>query len=352
MTVTTPEWTADPRARAAYALSAQHQASQAEIRASIVTGVLGAWATINVQQLVASWFGGILDRIFTLVSLGQETVASDASSFVKATLGVQGIEVDIPIIDALRFAGISSDGRSLDTLLTGAVAHTFERLNRGDSPDVALKAGADFLTLVTSTQISDAGRAADQVAIVSAIPASPNVELAQPDRNTPPSRRNLRYGWVRMLTPPSCSRCAILAGQFYKWNDGFLRHPMCDCRHIPAIEDLGSDLTTDAKEYFNSLTREQQDRYFGVANSRAIREGADINQVVNATTRQGAMFTADDGRRYTREGTARRGVAGSRIKRSGNRGKVLRPTPWQIYKDARGSREEAVRLLRKFGYIL
>ena len=350
--VVVPDWSADPRAKAAYAMSYQHQQSQAAVRAATVAAVLEAWATVNSEKLVLSWFGGLLDRIFTLISMGQEIVARQAVHFVRTTLSVQGFDVDIPDLNPLSFAGIASDGRDLETLVTGAVARSFERLNRGDSPAAAVQAGANYLVLVTGTQISDAGRAADQVAITAAMPAAPAVEPTSPLGVTPPSRKKLQYGWVRMLTPPSCSRCAILAGQFYKWNDGFLRHPLCDCRHIPATEDLTDALTTDAKAYFNSLTEAQQNYFFGAANSQAIRDGADIYQVVNATTRKGAMFTADNGRRYTREGTTRRGFANARISRSGLKGKVLRPTPWQIYRDAQGDRAEAVRLLRKFGYIL
>src|SRR5690606_23965723 len=33
--------------------------------------------------------------------------------------------------------------------------------------------------------------------------------------------------YVRMLTPPSCSRCTVLAGRWYRKNAGFARHPGC-----------------------------------------------------------------------------------------------------------------------------
>ena len=33
--------------------------------------------------------------------------------------------------------------------------------------------------------------------------------------------RNEEIGHIRTLIPPSCSRCAILAGRFYRWSDGF-----------------------------------------------------------------------------------------------------------------------------------
>jgi hypothetical protein len=147
-----------------------------------------------------------------------------------------------------------------------------------------------------------------------------------------------------MLNPPSCSRCVVLAGKFYRWNDGFLRHEGCDCSHIPAIEDVEDDLTTDPMVYFRSLSRKQQDDTFGKANAQAIRDGADINQVVNATTR-GGVRTAQGGFVYTLEGATKRGLYG---KRSGG---ILRPTPWQIYRDAHGDQAEATRLLRRFRYI-
>lgn len=321
-----------PEARAALAVAAAHQQAQARYREAIIAAIIATWAGMNAQQLVASWFGGIGQQIFLILGLGQEAVASQARNFVSEAYRVQGHSVDVPAINASRFAGISSDGRALEELLVGAVARSFERLNRGDSAETALKAGSDFLTMVAATQISDAGRAADQVAITAVQPET--------------GEKVTRFGWVRMLQPPSCGRCAILAGRFYRWNDGFQRHPMCDCKHIPVAEDVAGDLTTDPQQYFDSLTKEQQDELFGVRVSQAIRDGADINQVVNAATRPGAMFTADNGRRYTREGTTRRGVYGRR------RSKVLRPTPWQIYKDAKGSREAAIRLLREFGYLL
>jgi hypothetical protein len=148
--------------------------------------------------------------------------------------------------------------------------------------------------------------------------------------------RAVETGWVRMLTPPSCSRCAILAGRFYRWSDGFERHPNCDCTHIPATRDIAPSIVVDPVAYFESLTPAEQDYYFGKAVAQSIRDGANMEQVVNATTKPGAMFESANGKRYTRVG-ARNGI--------------VRPTPWQIYRDAGGDRGRAVELLRQFRYL-
>ena len=115
----------------------------------------------------------------------------------------------------------------------------------------------------------------------------------------------------------------------------------CDCRHIPAVEAVAGDLTVDPKAYFDSLSPKERAQLFGVAVSDAIEAGGDVAQVVNAATRPNSLNIAG-GRRYTTEGTTRRGRA---------RGQ-LRPTPWQIIQDAAGDRDEARRLLQQFGYIV
>jgi hypothetical protein len=152
-------------------------------------------------------------------------------------------------------------------------------------------------------------------------------------------------GYVRMLNPPSCSRCAILAGRFYLLNQGFERHPLCDCRHIPVGEN-SRDLTTNPSDYFESLSRADQDRIFTAAGAQAIRDGADINQVVNA--RRGMRKAQLFGRETwtTLEGTTKRGVA----RRAMGQGRPARLMPESIYALAT-DRDDALRLLSLYGYI-
>jgi hypothetical protein len=151
-------------------------------------------------------------------------------------------------------------------------------------------------------------------------------------------------GYIRMMTPPSCARCAVLAGRFYRWNDGFQRHPLCDCLHIPATEDAPDDSRTDPRAAV--LAGEVTD--ISKAEERAIRDGADVGQVVNS--RRG-MYEAG-GRKFTTEGTTRRGFAAAKFRQQSGRRIRQRLRPEQIYREANGNRTEALRLLNLHGYIV
>ncbi len=142
-------------------------------------------------------------------------------------------------------------------------------------------------------------------------------------------------GWVRMLNPPACGRCAILAGRFYRWSQGFARHPRCDCRHIPTTDRDPDGLVSDPRAYFDSLPAPEQNRRFGGPVAQAIRDGADMARAVNATGRRSGMTSVQGGIKLTTE-AAQRGR--------------LRLTPEGIYRLA-SDRDEAIRLLRVHGYI-
>lgn len=173
--------------------------------------------------------------------------------------------------------------------------------------------------------------------------------------------RTEEIGHVRVLTPPSCPRCAILAGRWYRWSDGFQRHPNCDCQMLPGTKDVGlydpygaydkgqigsfRTMPDGSKRFENGLTQAQR---------AAIDEGADINQVVNA--RRGMQTIDFGGRRVqvTREGTTARGLAYRALSERGGSANARAPrlTPEAIYRVADGDRDVAVRLLRINGYIL
>ena len=93
-------------------------------------------------------------------------------------------------------------------------------------------------------------------------------------------------GYVRMLTPPSCARCVMLAGRWYRWNYGFERHPGCDCVHIPASEYVAGDIRVDPKAYFDSLDKwDWDDLHINSKDRAAIEAGANPITVLNTRTR-------------------------------------------------------------------
>lgn len=240
-------------------------------------------------------------------------------------------------VDPRGWVQSANDGRPLDSLLYSAVTHTKMLLGSGQSAADALGAGGAWLDMLAHTQVADAARGAAGVAITS----------------TP------RMGYSRLVSPPCCQRCAVLAGKFFKWNAGFQRHPRCDCRHVPVKE--GSPLR-DVDQHIGP----DQIKDLTKAQRSAIADGADQNQVINAHR---AGSRSSDGM-TTVEGTTRRGYASyvnrevarqkgevskETVVRSRGRRNVTRTkprlTPEAIYRLS-STREEAVRLLGLNGYLL
>lgn len=284
----------------------EHYKRQQRLSALAVIAARRAWARGNPAALLAA------------LILFQRAAATDAVRSVPLMLDEQSLDAPLEAgVNVNAFVGTASDGRPLASLL-------------------AIPTTESGLSLIVATQIQDAARMAASVSIA----ARPAVT-----------------GYVRMLNPPSCSRCAVLAGKFYRWNDGFQRHPRCDCRHIPSSEDRAGDLTTNPNDYFHSLSPAEQDKHFTKAGAQAIRDGADISQVVNA--RKGMETAQIYGRpsRITTEGTTARGAAGKRLgnlRKDGSsryrRSQTPRLMPESIYEVAK-DRDDALRLLELHGYI-
>lgn len=184
-------------------------------------------------------------------------------------------------------------------------------------------------------------------------------------------------GYVRMLRPPSCARCALLAGRHYRSSVAFRRHKRCDCIHVPTTED-SDDWTTNPVKYFRSLSTEEQDRIFTKAGARAIRDSGvkqlTINQVVNA--REGITTVNAFGRDVlaTTTGTTKRALFGGyEIREDGTLRKradsELQKLPGRRYRTAKAprllpdqiyllaeefgwGRDEVLRQLRRFAYVI
>ncbi|QWY79634.1 head maturation protease [Arthrobacter phage Persistence] len=295
-----------------------HYKAMQRLQALVVLSAADLWTETSLSDLSGSWAAQI--PLLTPILAGVQVKAAEAgAAYGGAVLAGQGLyEPPAYFVDPSAFAGVASDGRSLEGLLYAPVPHTKTLIAGGMAPDKAVEQGGKFLTTLLRTQVADAGRGAA------------GVDTA--------TRRGV--GYIRMLNPPSCPRCSILAGKFFRWNTGFDRHPRCDCVHVPttAVHAAESEgLMHDPYEYFRSMPEAEQDKKYGKAEAQAIRDGADIFQVVNAKRgmKPGGLVTT--------EGVSKRGNFGA--------GRGQRLTPEAIY--AKGlSRDQTLAELQRYGYIL
>lgn len=236
-------------------------------------------------------------------------------------------------VDPAAFTGHAPSGASLHDYLSGPAYDALARIKTGMSADQALAYVSRRVEELASLGIADAAR-----------------QAAGADTATRPG-----VGYIRVCSPGACARCIILAGKFFRWNQGFLRHPHCYCRHVPASKVTGEREITDPMDAFWRMSEKEQNRTFGRYSAQAIRDGADISQVVNARSGVAPIGSkARPTRRvpdWTTYGTAnRRGFGRSYFNeyvRVGNR-----MTPEGCYRAANGKREQALRLLEDNGYII
>lgn len=296
-----------------------HYKQMQRLQALVVVAAADLWSEASLSDLTGSWAAQV-PLLVPVLSGVQVKAAESGAAYGAATLAEQGLyEAPQHFVDSSAFGGFASDGRSLAGLLYAPIPHVKTLIAGGMNSSQALAQGGKFLATLTRTQVADAGRGAAGVDIA----ARPKV------------------GYVRMLNPPSCSRCSVLAGKLYKWNAGFSRHPRCDCVHVASTESAinggkSEGLIHDPYEYFQSLSESAQDKAYTKAGAQAIRDGGDIFQVVNS--RRGMK----PGGLVTTEGTTKRGAYG--------KGKAPRLTPEGIYSQNL-SRAESLKLLEKNGYI-
>lgn len=217
--------------------------------------------------------------VVSVVALHQATASRQAPTAVDSMLTEQAIDTAADaLLNSLAFVTATQQVEAM--LDAVSLDHEFERLVAG--------------------LVQDSGRAAEQVAVT-----------ARP-----------RIGYVRYLNPPSCSRCAILAGRIYRYSEGFLRHPGCDCIHVPTAIANPAFLHDPVE-----LAREGLVTGLSKADRKALDDGADMSQIVNVRSRRAGLSIPD-------------GV----LVRAG------RPTPAGIYAAAT-SREDAIERLIAAGYI-
>ncbi len=315
-------------------VAAEHYAQQRGLVQQMVNLILQLGRMLSWDE-VRSWFAGPAEALRQAMTEAQAEAAAQGAAYVGTALAAAGVASSaVAAVVPGSLAGVASDGRPLESLLALPVRRGQRLIEQGmPEAEVTPRVIAE-LVMIGRTQVADAGRVATGVAQVA---------------------NRAVVGYVRQVELPACARCILLAGKLYRTLDGFARHPNCDCVHVPVSSlreagDLGKANYPQA--LFEGMSRDEQDRIFGQASARAIRDGADLGQVVNARRGLYVSGVGNGGVSATWEGTTRRGIAGKRLgARRGQRARVPRLTPEQIYKEAGGDRDEALRLLHRFGYI-
>lgn len=244
--------------------------------------------------------------------------ATAASEAMAAQAGTN------PTVAAAAFAGASSAGFPLAEPIIATIDRFVPALAE-PLPAVWWDNAAPFARSVDQlieSEVRDAGRAAFQAELVQA---------------------TTHQYYVRLLTPPSCKRCVVLAGRVYKDLDGFERHPGDDCVHWPVKDwqtahDAGL-VSSPAEAFDKGMIRDLTQ-----AERKAIEDGADITTVINSGS---GMYTASlYGHRVkaTRYGTTKRAEW-----RRKNPSRLVRLRPDAIYQFAQ-DRADARRLLKLYGY--
>ncbi|MFF1281058.1 hypothetical protein [Streptomyces sp. NPDC058299] len=354
------------------ALALAHYAQQQAAAVRAAARVRDLWQRIDSRRISGSW-QQLAPLLVAAVTDAQREAAALADPYVGAV--VEAEDADPTPAGRVRpaaFAGIASDGRPLVSLLYQPIIDWKVRMLAGQSVDDAFRGSLASALRITATQVADAGRGATGAAMA--------------------GRRTIQ-GYVRVVQPPACARCIILAGTEYGWNKGFQRHPRCDCIHLPTTliarnQHRRGSLSTDdfnpttrpgsggrgfldPRSYFDSLSAAEQRRVFGEAGARAIREGADMASVVNARRGMTTMTAYGRSVQATTEGATRRGAfhrlertrteaqTGTRFARDrieAQQGlprfelRTPRLMPEEIYRLAE-SRDEAIAMLRRFGYL-
>lgn len=290
----------------------QHYTARQALVLAAATHAAQQWSQVDENYIAQSW-QRLVPNLATVVAGAQLAAAQSADPYVQAVLEAEGVPPAVQAaLIAAAFVGEQDGGDLLDVLYQPAIT-ALVGLKGGAPVQRAFAAGFAQLDMLVRTEIADAGRTADQVS----------------------ATVNGAGGYVRLVMGATCSRCIILAGRVYSYSTGFERHPRCDCLMVPVSDVSEAELAVSPDAVYASMTpAERSYAGWSKAEQQAIADGADLARVTNI--HRGGLYVVG-GRQFTyeRAGRARR----------------RRITPRQIYREAAGSREEAIRLLRLHGYI-
>jgi len=332
------------------------EASLLDLNEYMLAEILAAWNVFDPRGSVVEYSETVLTTALSALIDAEDFAAEISGQHVADMAAAAGVPAG-PRIDPRAFSGIASDGRNLASLLVGPLMAARQVGISGGTPLQMREVGAESFRTIATTQVFDIARSAQAAAQVA---------------------NRYVVGYARKVEAGACDRCLLLSGRIYRWSQGFKRHPRCKCTMSEVMRGDDTEIPSP-EQIFQSMSAAEQNATFGEANAQAIRDGADMAQVVNAKR---GMATAGEksvtpGVKYTTEGTTRRGYyshqrraideargvktaeTATNVGRRGNnanyvvrRIKAPRLMPEEIYKQAAGDRDEAIRLLTGNGYIV
>lgn len=295
----------------------------------------GVWAGLPSDGLgdAFAYWRKAIPVVASAVTAAQYENAAAAETYVHAAAAMQGAaSTDVPRIAP---TGLLSATEDVERWLRAPIAHLARLVVSGADFRTASTVALSTLLRQTTTLAQDAGREATGVGIA----VHPGLD-----------------GYFRKLRTPSCSRCAVLAGAYYKHSEGFLRHPKCDCVHVPAAKPY-DDAAFDSTE---AIRRGQITGLSEAERTAILDHGADVSQVINARRKGAVSLTQMFGQTVetTTSGTSVRGLAGKTLgdlQTQGGRYRVAkraRLTPDEIFRQADGDKALARRLLERNAYVV
>ena len=240
-----------------------YRRSQTHQRA-VVAALLALW-----RETGPSGFRDVIVRAAGLLAAGQLVAAVNAARYVADVAAEYDLDPTPLQVTPRGFAGTTAAGRALTDVLGAPVARVWAEIELGADLQTAARSGELSLTRIVANEVAQSGVDAVQAGIV----ADPGMG-----------------GYIRLVQAPACGRCAILAGKWFEFNQGFDRHPGCDCVHVPAgrrdeavgaMTPWSANLVDNPKTYFDSLSAADQNRQFGAAVADKIRDGGDVIRAVN-----------------------------------------------------------------------
>ncbi len=332
-----------------------YEARQRQQRQAALWEIGRLWSRVDTTDITAG-FLAVAPQLFEVANTAQERIANRAIAYVPEVLNDTGQARAVQPRHAVTgavFVGVAGSGIETSTTAYGAVTRSKMLIGQGYAPDAAKFKAGQWLTAAFATVLADTARGAEGLAAFSR-PVG---------------------GYVRMVGGQACGRCIILAGKFYRKSSGFLRHPGCQCVHIPASEGLAGNWATDPRAHLDGLSDDALAKALGSkANAQAYKSGADPFQLINAYRQPGGsrgpggipsikkaqVYGRDV--KYTLEGTTRRGWADRQMRevralseynpaRGRRETNVVRLMPESIFSIAR-DQAHADRMLRDFGWIV